>query len=113
MLDPLGLLGIAFIVMSIIAVIGILLLVVMKNEKKKTRVVIVLALLGIYVAWANAQSSPLPQFLGEAIIGWILGTIGAAGLLLQIGGKNKKQLRIAKIMVIVSVVAGILELFFH
>lgn len=113
MLDPLGLLLIVFAAMSAVAVIAIILLFLMKDEKKKKWVVYVMAALGMYIAWANAQSSPLPQFLGEAIFGWMLGALGAVGLLLQACGKTKKQLLAAKILVVVSVVAGILELFLH
>lgn len=113
MLNPLGALVIAFAAMSAIALIAMISLFVMKDEKKKKYVVYIMAALGMYIAWANAQSSPLPQFLGEAIIGWVIGLLGVAGLLLQVCGKSKKQLIFAKVLVIVSVVAGILELFLH
>jgi len=113
MLNPLGLLVIVFAVMSVAAVIAIALLFIMKDEKKKKYIVYFMAVLGMYIAWANAQSSPLPQFLDEAIIGWVLGALGVVGLLLQICGRTKKQFLAAKILVVVSVVAGIVELFLH
>ena len=113
MLNPLGLLVIVFVVMCVVAVIGTVLLFFMKDEKKKKYIVYIMAILGMYIAWANAQSSPLPDFLGEAILGWCIGALGVIGLLLQICGKTKKQLFAAKMLVIVSVVAGIMELFFH
>jgi len=113
MLNPLGLLVIAFAVMSAIAVIAIVLLFIMKDEKKKKWIVYIMTALAIYIAWANAQSSPLPQFLGEAILGWIIGAVGVGGCMLQILGKTKKQLLTAKILVVISVVAGIAELFLH
>ena len=112
-MNPLGLLMIVFAGMSAVAVIAIILLFFMKDEKKKKWIVYIMAALGMYIAWANAQSSPLPQFLGEAILGWIIGLLGVVGLLLQVCGKTKKQLMAAKILVVVSVVAGILELFLH
>ena len=83
------------------------------DEKKKKYIVYIMAVLGMYIAYANAQSSPLPQFLSEAIIGWVFGALSVAGLLLQICGKTKKQLLLAKILVVVSVVAGIVELFLN
>ena len=110
-MNPLGLLAIVFIVMCVIAIFSIVLLFIMKDEKKKKYVVYVMAALGVYIAWANAQSSPLPQYLGSAVFGWILGLIGVAGLLLQISGKSKKQQFFAKILVIISVVAGMIKLF--
>lgn len=113
MLDPLGLLAIVFAAMSAVAVITIALLFIMKDERKKKYIVYFMAVLGMYIAWANAQSSPLPQFLGEAIIGWLLGALGVAGVFLQICGKTKRQLLMAKILVVISVVAGIIELFLH
>jgi len=113
MMNPLGLLMIVFAGMSAVAVIAIILLFFMKDEKKKKWIVYIMAALGMYIAWANAQSSPLPQFLGEAILGWVIGLLGVVGLLLQVCGKTKKQLLAAKILVVVSVVAGILELFLH
>jgi len=113
MLNPLGLLVIVFAAMSVMAVIAIILLFLMKDEKKKKWVVYAMAVLGMYIAWANAQSSPLPDYLGEAVLGWAIGALGVVGLLLQVCGKSKKQLLAAKILVVVSVVAGILELFLH
>lgn len=113
MMNPLGLLVIVFVVMCVVTVIGIVLLFFMKDEKKKKYIVYIMAALGMYIAWANAQSSPLPQFLGEAVLGWAIGILGVIGLLLQICGKTKKQLLMAKILVVISVVAGILELFLH
>lgn len=113
MMNPLGLLVIVFAAMSAAAVIAVILLFMLKDEKKKKYIVYFMAALGMYIAWANAQSSPLPQFLSEAIIGWLFGALGVAGLLLQICGRTKKQLLAAKIMAVVSVAAGIVELFFH
>ena len=113
MMNPLGALLIAFIVMAVAFVISVVLLFVLKDEKKKKYIVYFMALLAMYIAWANAQSSPLPEYLTEALLGWGIGAIGAAGLILQICGKNKKQWMTAKILVVVSVVAGIVELFFH
>ena len=112
-MNPLGLLAIAFVVMIVAAVGAIVLLFVLKDEKKKKYIVYFMAALGVYIAWANGQSSPLPQYLGEAILGWGFGMLAVAGLLLQIFEKTKKQLQIAKVLVIVSVLAGIIELFFH
>ena len=113
MLDPLGLLAIVFIAMSVAAVIAVALLFVLKDEKKKKYIVYFMVVLGMYIAWANAQSSPLPDYLGQAILGWAIGALGVAGLLLQICGKTKKQFLTAKILVSVSVIVGIVELFFH
>lgn len=112
MLDSLGLLGIVFVAMSVAAVSAIVLLSVMKDEKKKKYIVYLMAALSVYIAWANGQSSPLPQYLDEAVLGWIIGAVGVIGLLFQIWGKTKRQHRIAKILVLSSVVAGIVELFF-
>lgn len=112
MMDPLALLVIVFIAMSVVSVIGVLLLFLLKDEKKKSYIVYFMAALGMYIAYANHQSSPLPDYMGESILGWILGGVGVAGLLLQITGKTKKQLLAAKILVVVSVIAGMASLFF-
>lgn len=110
-MNPLGLLGIVFVLMCLIAICSIVLLFIIKDEKKKKFVLYVMAALGLYIAWANAQSSPLPQYLGSAVFGWILGAIGVVGVWLYSAGKSTKQQLLAKVMVIVSIVAGIVKLF--
>ena len=113
MLNPLGVMLIVFVAMAVVTVLAIVLLFALKDEKKKKYIVYFMALLAMYIAWANAQSSPMPQYLGQALLGWGIGALGAAGLVLQICGKTDRQLLTAKILVAVSVVAGIAELFFH
>ena len=112
-MNALGLLVIVFVAMVAVTIAAIVLLFVMKNEKRKKFLVYIMAFLAIYIAWANAQSSPLPQYLNEALLGWGIGAVGAVGLLFQIFAKTKKQDTCAKFLVMISVIAGMVELFFH
>ena len=112
-MNPLGLLMIVFIAMAVVTVAVTVLLFAMKDEKKKKFLVYIMGILAVYIAWANAQSSPLPEYLNEALLGWGIGVVGAAGLVLQIFAKNGKQNLWAKVLVMGSVIAGMAELFFH
>lgn len=109
-MNALGLLGVVFAVMSLAAIVFLVLLFVMKDEKKKKYIVGIMAIFGLYIAWANGQSSPLPDYLNEAVFGWIIGLIGVVGFVLQMIGKSKNQLLAAKICVVISIVVGMIGL---
>ena len=62
------------------------------------------------LAWMNALMTP-GSFPGELAAGWLLGILSVAALLLEICGKGEKKFMIARILVTVSVIAGMLNAF--
>jgi len=110
MMDSLALLVIVFMVMSLVSVVGIILLYAVKNEKFKKGMFYFLAIWGMVVAYCGVLSTP-GYMLGQVMISWILGGLSVVALLIQICMKNEKRFQIARILVTVSVVAGMIDCF--
>ena len=109
-LTSLDMLVIVFLSMSVVSVLGILLLFLLKSEKITKVIFYFLAGLGMATAYMNSASTP-PGFMGEVVTGWGLGGLSAVAILVQIRGKTQKSFMAAKILVTVSVLAGIVNLF--
>ena len=110
MLDPLGMLVITFIVMSVISVIGVALLYASKNEKLQKALLFLLAVFGMVIAYCNVLSTPF-YMTGSIVLAWVLGGLGAIGILVQLCLKHEKKLLIAKLLVTASVVLGMIDCF--
>ena len=103
----LGLLLILFMVMSIISVVGLLLLFLLKGEKAQK---IVLALLGMFIAWMTATSYATNQ-IKEQMISWGFGALAVVAVLVRLCGKSKNAALAAKLLAAASVVLGMVALF--
>ena len=110
MMDPLGALVITFIVMSVISVIGVILLYLARGEKIKKGVFYFLTLWGMIIAWCNVLGIP-EDWVGEIILAWILGGLSVIALLIQLCLKKENKFQIARILVTISVVAGMIDCF--
>jgi len=110
MMDSLALLGIVFMVMSLVSVVGVILLYAVKNEKVKKGIFYFLAIWGMIIAYCGVLSTP-EYMLGEVIISWILGGLSVVALLIQLCMKNEKRFLIARVLVTVSVAAGMIDCF--
>ena len=110
LMDPLAALVITFMVMSLVSVIGVILLYAAKKEKLKKGVLYFLAIFGMIIAYCSVLSTP-EYMLGSVIISWILGGLGAAALLIQLCMKHEKRFQITRILVSISVIAGMLHCF--
>ena len=110
MMDSLALLVIVFMVMSLVSVVGIILLYAVKNEKFKKGMFYFLAIWGMIIAYCGVLSTP-EYMLGEVIISWILGGLSVVALLIQLCMKNEKRFQIARVLVTISVVAGMIDCF--
>ena len=110
MLDSLSLLVIAFAVMSVVSLIGVVLLFLLKNEKINKGVFYFLAVWGMIIAYCNVRSIPL-YMTGEILLALVWGLFGVAALLVQLCMKNEKRYNLAKGMVLVSVIAGMIDCF--
>ena len=110
MMDALALLVITFMVMSLVSVVGVILLYATKNEKIKKGMFYFLAIWGMIIAYCGVLSTP-DYMLGEIIISWLLGGLSVIALLIQLCTKNEKRFLIAKILVTISVVVGMVDCF--
>lgn len=110
MMDSLALLVITFMVMSLISVVGVILLYAVKNEKFKKGIFYFLAIWGMIIAYCSVLSTP-GYMLGAVIISWLLGGLSVVALLIQLCMKNEKRFQIARILVTISVVAGMIDCF--
>lgn len=109
-MDALGALVITFVVMSVISVIGVVMLYVAKKEKLKKGMFYFLTVWGMIIAYCNVLAIP-PMWTGEIILAGVLGSLSVIGLLIQLCMKKENKFNIARILVTVSVVAGMIDCF--
>lgn len=110
MMDSLALLVITFMVMSLVSVVGVILIYAVKNEKFKKGMFYFLAIWGMIIAYCSVLSTP-DYMLGAVIISWFLGGLSVAALLIQSCSRNEKRFQIARVLVTISVVAGMIDCF--
>lgn len=110
MMDSLALLVIAFMVMSLVSVVGVILLYAVKNTKVKKGMFYFLAIWGMIIAYCGVLSTPA-YMLSEVVISWLLGGLSVVALLIQLCMKNEKRFQIARVLVTISVVAGMIDCF--
>ena len=112
MLDSLDWLVIVFMATSAAALLGLCLMFLMKNETVKKISLYGLAAIGVIVSWMNAQMTPI-SYMEETILGWGLGALSIAGVLLTIFGKSEKKMKIARILIAASVILGMVNAFMY
>ena len=110
MLDSLALLVIVFMVMSVVSVLGVLLIFLAKNEKLKKGLLYFLSVWSMFIAFFSAQSLP-PYMTGGILLAWGIGALGAAAMIIQICGKKESRFAAARILAVISVVAGMIDCF--
>ena len=110
LMDPLAALVITFIVMSLISVVGVILLFAAKNEKFKKGMFYFLAIWGMIIAYCSVLSTP-GYMAGSVLVSWVLGGLSVAALLIQLCMKNEKRFQIARVLVTISVAAGMVDCF--
>lgn len=107
----LGILTILFICMSIISGLGILLLYLIKEEKKKKIIFYSLSVWGIIIAVFSATSLPT-NYVGSQLVSWGIGVLSIIGIIVYLKAKTKLQYQVAYLLTTASVVFGMLKLFF-
>lgn len=110
MLDSLSLLVIAFVVMSVVSLIGVVLVHLVKNETAQKGIFYFLAVWGMLIAWCNVQTYPIYMMEGIGIA-WAIGALSVIGLLVQLCMKKENKFKIARALVTISVVAGMIDCF--
>ena len=96
-------------VMTIISVMGLVLLFLLKGEKRQKPVFYFMAVWGMVIAWMTANSYPT-NFIKEQLISWAFGALAVITLLVQICDKSEKSFLTAKVLAAASVVLGMAAL---
>lgn len=112
MMTTLDALVLVFMGLSVVSLLALCLMFLMKKEAIRKACFYLLALEGMAVSVMNALMTP-GSFPGELALGWGLGALSVAALLLEFCGKSAKKSAIARILVAVAVVGGMLNAFVY
>lgn len=105
----LGFLFLLFIGMSILAIVGIVLLFVVKKNNTNDVLLVLMTAYSMSIAFLNATAQPT-NFVGTQILAWVVGLVAIIGTAITL--LTRKHLLISKILVSVSVILGIYFLYF-
>ena len=105
----LGYLAIMFIIMSVVTIIGVVLLLIIKNEKANRIVLYIMAAWGIIIAIMNITSLPINWIMWRVAAG-ACGLAGLAGGIVRFIAKEDLK-TVSALLTIVSVLAGMIMLF--
>lgn len=110
MMTALDYMVIVFMIMTAVSLLAIVLMFVLKHPLAKKVIFYFLAAQGMLIAWLNALMTPF-TYPGELALGWGLGGLSVAALLMALLGKTEKVTKIARVLVAVSVVVGMINAF--
>ncbi|MEQ3339770.1 hypothetical protein [Clostridium butyricum] len=105
----LGFLFLLFIGMSILAIVGIVLLFIVKKNNTNDVLLVLMTAYSMSIAFLNATAQPT-NFVGTQILAWVVGLVAIIGTAITL--LTRKHLLISKILVSVSVIIGIYFLYF-
>ena len=105
----LGFLFLLFVGMSILAIVGIVLLFVVKKNNTNDVLLVLMTAYSMSIAFLNATAQPT-NFVGTQILAWVVGLIAIIGTAITL--LTRKHLLISKILVSGSVILGIYFLYF-
>ena len=106
----LGIILIAFIEMSVISILGLLLMYLLKNERAKAVAFYCMSVWGMAISVLNAITLPSNYTLSR-MIAWGLGFLSVVGLIIHVRAKSKSQRMAAYILVTISIIACMLKIF--
>lgn len=95
--------------MSILAIVGIVLLFVVKKNNTNDVLLVLMTAYSMSIAFLNATAQPT-NFVGTQILAWVVGLVAIIGTAITL--LTRKHLLISKILVSVSVIIGIYFLYF-
>lgn len=104
----LGILFILFVVMGLLGIISTVLLFLTKNKKTSDILMILMTAYSLIIAFLAATALPT-NFVSKQIICWVISFIAVAGAGIHFG--TKKQSVLSKLLVVVSVAGGLVNLF--
>lgn len=105
----LGFLFLLFVGMSILAIVGIVLLFVVKKNNTNDVLLVLMTAYSMSIAFLNATAQPT-NFVGTQILAWVVGLVAIIGTAIAL--LTRKHLLISKILVSGSVILGIYFLYF-
>ncbi|QDW73355.1 hypothetical protein FND36_04455 [Lachnospiraceae bacterium KGMB03038] len=105
-----GLIMVMFVGMSAISIVGMILLLLVKNETVKRRLFYVMCAWGMVVAILSANSLPA-NWTGQQILAWGMGFLSVAGGIVHVKAKTRYQYLAAYGLVAVSCIGGVLKMF--
>lgn len=100
---------IMFVALTIVSGLGIAFLFLSKNTTVQKVLFYLVAILGMGIAFIAARSYP-SNYIIQQVISWLFGFLAIVGIVIKNTKPNKDTL--AKILVALSVVLGLLKLFF-
>lgn len=103
------LLLIMFTVLAVMSGLSITFLFLSKKPQVQNIFFYIVAVLGMFIAFISATSLP-SNYTIEIIISWVFGILAVAGIILKV--KSSQKDKVAKYLVTVSVILGLLKLFF-
>ena len=98
-----------FLIMSVFAIVGTVLLFLVKKGKTVDMLLVLMTAYSISIAFLNAVSLPM-NFVSSQILAWVVGLVAVVGTVIRF--VTKKQLPVSKILVAGSVILGIYLLYF-
>lgn len=104
-----GILFVWFTIMSIVALAGVILLFVTKDEAWNTVWMLLMTMYSFVISFLSATSMP-SNYVGARILAWSISLLAIAGVVLRF--VFKKQLFISKLLISCAVVIGVLLLYF-
>ena len=105
----LGYLALMFIIMSVISIAGLVLLLIIKNEKANRAILYIMAAWGILIAVMNVTALPINWITWRVAAG-ACGLAGLAGGIVRFIAKEDLK-AVSALLATVSVLAGMVMLF--
>lgn len=103
-----GILFLMFVAMGLIALFGSALLFLVRKEKTNDIILILMTAYSLIISYLSAGAQPV-NYVSEQIVCWLIGFVAVIGAGIRFG--TGKQSVFSKILVIVSVLAGVAKLF--
>lgn len=98
-----------FIIMSVISIAGLVLLLIIKNEKANRAILYIMAAWGILIAVMNVTALPINWIMWRVVAG-VCGLAGLAGGIVRFIAKEDLK-AVSALLATVSVLAGMVMLF--
>ena len=112
MLNSLDLLVIVFIGMVVFSIIGLALQFIAKNKALQKVSFYFTAILGVLLAIFKYLSMPhTGLYTGQIVFGFALGLFAIAAVILQLVKKDERSFQMAKTLMAVSVIGGLINTF--
>lgn len=101
-------LSILFIVIGLFSALGITSILLIKNNNLKNNLFYLLVIWSIFVTYINVTALP-SNYLTQRVIAFSFGLLAILSAIINY--KNPQKAKIAQILVIISILCGIIQLF--